>query len=128
MNFFLQALVQEPKMVKFGYCSLGKIWKISGESDEENQENWIFVVKFAITGNLNHLGRADIWYGDGTFSVCPNIYYQLYTTHAEVHGQIVPLVYSLLPSKSKQCYKLVVTVERLNGTKRDQSKFKGLQR
>ena len=65
---------------------------------------------FATNGNLSQLNRADIWYGDGPFSFCPNIFYQLYTIHAEVHGQIVPLVYILLPSKSKQCYKLMLSL------------------
>ena len=94
----------------------GEVWvwqfredleNISGVSDEENQENGIFIIMFATTRNLTHLGRADIWYGDGTFSVHPNIFYQLYTIHAEVHGKIVPVVYSLLSSKSKQFYKFM---------------------
>ena len=59
---------------------------------------------FPTIGNLQHLGRAETWYGGGTFSVCSSLSYQLYTIHAEVHDQIVPLVFTLLPSKSKRCY------------------------
>ena len=65
------------------------------------------MIIFATAANLNYLGRSDIWYGDGTFTVCPSLFYQLYTLHAEVHGQIVPLLYSLFPLKSKHCYKFM---------------------
>ena len=65
------------------------------------------MIIFATAANLNYLDRSDIWYGDGLLQVCPSLFYQLYTLHAEVHGQIVPLLYSLLPSKSKQCYKFM---------------------
>ena len=74
------------------------------ESDTDNQDKEMLVVIFPTSGNLSHLGKADVWYKDGSFSVCQNLLYQLYTIHAAVHGQIVPLVFSLLPSKSKRCY------------------------
>ena len=67
----------------------------------------MFIIVFTTVGNLHHLGRAETWYGDGTFSVCPYLFYQLYTIHAEVHGQILPLVFNLLPSKSKRCYQFM---------------------
>ena len=67
------------------------------------------ILMFATAANLHHLGKADVWYGDGTFKVCPKLFYQLYTIHAEVHGQILPLVFSLLPSKSKKCYRFMWT-------------------
>ena len=48
----------------------------------------MLVVIFETAGNVSHLVRADVWYGDGTFSVCPNLFYQLYTIHAAVHGKL----------------------------------------
>ena len=60
------------------------------------------ILMFATAVNLHHLSKADVCYGDGTFKVCPKLLYQLYTIHTEVHGQILPLVFSLLPSKSKK--------------------------
>ena len=36
---------------------------------------------------------------DGTFQVCPRIFYQMFTIHAVVNGIHVPLVYCLLPNK-----------------------------
>lgn len=73
--------------------------------DEENDS--ILIIIFATTGNLHHLSRAKVWYGDGTFKVCPTLFYQLYTLHAEVHGQVVPLVYTLLPGKSQRSYRFM---------------------
>ena len=80
---------------------------VEAEDDEEVTDEDLQVIIFATMGNLQHLGRANIWYGDVTFSVCPSLFYQLYTIHAEVYGQTVPLVYSLLPSKSRKCYKFM---------------------
>ena len=95
--------MQEPWKEKFW------VWQcredMSGnDGDTDNQDKEMLVVIFATAGTLSHLGRADIWYGDGNFLVYPNLFYQLYTIHAAVHGQIVPLVFSLLPSKSKRYY------------------------
>ena len=56
----------------------------SFDSDEDNSQDDLLVIIFATSG-----------------------IYQLYTLHEEVHGQILPLVYSLLPSKSKKCYKFM---------------------
>ena len=52
---------------------------LEGESDEENQDDNIKMIISATAVNLHYLGRSDIWYGDGTFTVCPSLSYQLYT-------------------------------------------------
>ena len=44
---------------------------VEAEDDEDVTEEDLQVIIFATMGNLKHLGRANIWYGDGTFSVCP---------------------------------------------------------
>ncbi len=43
-------------------------------------------------------------YTDGTFKTCPRLFYQIFTIHAFFHGQQFPLVYCLLPSKSREVY------------------------
>ena len=68
----------------------------------ENPQADMLIIIFVTVGNLDYLGRAETWYGDGTFSVCPSLFYQLYIIHAEAHGPIVPLIFNLLPSKSKR--------------------------
>jgi len=44
------------------------------------------------------------WFSDGTFSSCPNLFYQFYTIHAVFHTEIISLVYALLPDKKETTY------------------------
>ncbi|XP_067668115.1 uncharacterized protein [Haliotis asinina] len=59
---------------------------------------------FTMTSNLQHLSRADTFYCDGTFSISPSIYNQLYTIHAMVNHKMFPLIYGLLPDKKQPTY------------------------
>ena len=59
---------------------------------------------FATEENLRHLAEAETIYVDGTFEVCPRLFYQVFTINAFLHGQQFPLVYGLLPSKSRDSY------------------------
>ena len=70
----------------------------SGSEDE----NRFFM--FATKGNLRQLGRSKTWYVDGTFKVCPSLFYQLFTMHAMIGGSVVPLVYTLLQNKTEVAY------------------------
>ena len=80
-------------------------WRTTSKGD-----NWLLVditlegtdrvIIFCTEQNLRHLGRSTIWYGDGTFSVAPQHFYQLYTIHGVVLRQTLPLVYCLLTKKS----------------------------
>lgn len=53
---------------------------------------------------MNSLEQADLWMGDGTFDVCPQVFYQLYTVHCKIGNSYPPCVYFLLPSKSQAIY------------------------
>ena len=44
------------------------------------------------------------WFIDGTFKVCPDIFYQLFTVHVLVQDNVLPCLYGLLPNKSKDTY------------------------
>ena len=72
------------------------------DEDDNNQVHQMVIL--ATTQNLKYLAAATVWYGDGTFSIVPSLFYQLYTIHAPVFGKIVPLVYALLPRKTYTCY------------------------
>ena len=61
------------------------------------------LIVFTTKSNLNLLNNKKV-YGDGTFKVVPNLWYQIYTIHAEVSGKVVPLAFSLLPSKKAETY------------------------
>lgn len=48
--------------------------------------------------------KKDTIYGDGTFDKVPNLYYQLYTWHAQVGNSYPPCVYVLLTKKTEGIY------------------------
>lgn len=70
----------------------------SGKDDEDR-----FLI-FSTQKNLQLLAQSKRWYSDGTFKTVPEVFFQLYTIHAEVYGTVVPLVYVLMPKKTEQMY------------------------
>ena len=52
---------------------------------------------FSTNENLRLLATAETIYVDGTFEICPRLFYQVFTINAFVRGQQFPLVYGLLP-------------------------------
>ncbi|CAF1091814.1 unnamed protein product [Rotaria sordida] len=72
-------------------------------------ENFIFyedesMVIFTCDKNLLILNQCKHWFMDGTFSICPKSYYQLFTVHGMYSSQIIPLVYVLLIGKDTNDY------------------------
>ena len=49
------------------------------------------------------LTQSTHWFCDGTFKVVPELFYQMYTIHAEVREKIFP-IYALLPNKTQINY------------------------
>ena len=45
-----------------------------------------------------------LWLCDGTFKICPMIFYQLYTIRIQIGGFYPPCLYALLPNKTEQTY------------------------
>lgn len=70
----------------------------SGVGDAER----IFI--FATQQGLRLLANYDHWFMDGTFKLCPEVFYQIYTIHAQVNDQILPCIFGLLPSKTEMIY------------------------
>ena len=56
--------------------------------------------------------NASIWFGDGTFSVVPEMYFQLYTVHTKIGNNYPPFVYFLLPNKTKETYRRMFNILR----------------
>ena len=50
------------------------------------------------------LATSETIHVDGTFEICPRLLYQVFTINTFVHGQQFPLVYGLLPGKSREVY------------------------
>lgn len=58
---------------------------------------------------LDGLARADVWLADGTFSVVPSIFFQLYSIHFEFGSGINPAaVYCLLNNKTQESYTAIL--------------------
>ncbi|CAF3703869.1 unnamed protein product [Rotaria socialis] len=64
------------------------------------------LIIFTTKTNLSILKQNKHWFTDGTFKVCPDDYYQLFTLHAMMTNAIIPLVYGLLIGKSADDYNL----------------------
>jgi len=64
---------------------------------------------FSTEKNLSILQDCEDIFSDGTFSITPNLFEQLYSIHGNVHGSIFPLVYVLMPSKKQHLYEEALT-------------------
>ena len=59
---------------------------------------------FGTNQSLQLLSQSQNWFGDGTFKVCPQIFFQIYTIHAQINGRILHCIYALLPNKTEETY------------------------
>ncbi|XP_046552148.1 uncharacterized protein LOC124261815 [Haliotis rubra] len=62
------------------------------------------ILIFSTAEMLDILANAETIYMDGTFFVCPSLWQQVYIVHCLVDGQMFPVAFSLLPSKSRDTY------------------------
>ena len=62
------------------------------------------ILIFASPQSIRLLGRSSHWFADGTFKVCPELFFQLYTVHAHDNGRIFPCAFALLPNKTQGTY------------------------
>ena len=72
---------------------------------DEGEKNRMLV--FATQTNLEHLCNARTIYADGTFYTCPGLFFQLYTWHCFIDGQMYPLMFAFLPGKYEETYETV---------------------
>jgi hypothetical protein len=82
----------------------GRRFLIAGENSE--------MVIFSTDDNLRTLAACTTLQMDGTFKSCPSIYAQLYTIHGVVNNVTLPLVYALLPNKTRSTYNDLIQVVR----------------
>lgn len=62
------------------------------------------ILIFSTRDNIDLLEKAEHVYMDGTFKTTPKIFYQIYIIHAFLNSVQLPLVYVLLPNKTKETY------------------------
>ena len=63
----------------------------SGQSDADR----IFI--FGTNQSLDLLSQSQNWFGDGTFKVRPQIFFQIYTFHAQIKGAYSSLRLRFVP-------------------------------
>lgn len=67
------------------------------------------LIMLGCTELLDGLARANLWIADGTFKVCPTLFFQLYTIHFELRPGIVPAaVYCLVENKQRVTYERII--------------------
>jgi hypothetical protein len=59
---------------------------------------------FATTESLRDLENADIFFCNGTFYTCPNLFYQVYSIHIPIDDVMTPVIYAFLPGRSQATY------------------------
>ncbi|XP_068246839.1 uncharacterized protein [Palaemon carinicauda] len=62
------------------------------------------ILLFSPPTNISLLEKSDNWFGDGTFKIVPELFYQLYTIHCLTSERVIPCVYALLPNKRQAAY------------------------
>jgi len=67
---------------------------------------------FATENNLTTLASSSQWFCDGTFSVTPLLFTQMYSIHCEFQDGVLPMVYVLMSRMTKNDY--VNVLEALN--------------
>ena len=75
----------------------------SGVGDAER------ILLFGTDDALALMRQSDHWFGDGTFSVSPLVFFQLYTIHSICEGKVIPCLYALLPNKTGATYDRLLT-------------------
>jgi hypothetical protein len=63
------------------------------------------IVCYASNFGLGLLRKAECWSSDGTFSTCPDPFFQLYTVHAHLGATSYPAAFLFLPGKKKLHYR-----------------------
>ena len=72
--------------------------------DSGKEELRRYIICTTTTQNSDELQFSANWVEEGTFAVCLSLFYQFYTMHGVTEDTTVPLVYSLLRSKTKEMY------------------------
>ena len=93
----LESVDEIPEPLKLTHSGDTFLYFDSGKSDSR-------VLVFATLPALDLLSQSEICHCDGTFSVAPDLFYQVYTIHGVIENAVIPLVYALLPNKTQDTY------------------------
>ena len=71
--------------------------------DSENADSNRILI-FGTNRTVQLLIEYRHWFVDGTFKIVPELFFQLYSLHALVLGDVIPCLYALLPNKTEATY------------------------
>ena len=66
------------------------------------------LILFGIEHAIEQLRESSHWFAYGTFKVCPNLFFQVYTLHALENGRSFPYIYGLLSNKTEKNLEQIV--------------------
>ena len=67
------------------------------------------ILALASDEQIDILQNTDDFLIDGTFKIVPEMFYPLYITHAVYQDHVVPVIYALLRTKSKDTYRRLIS-------------------
>ena len=88
---------------RYQVTQAGEQFMIFDRGVGDNERILIFVTQQGI----HFLSNNSHWFMDGTFKLCPEIFYQIYTIHALNNNQVFPCVFALLPNKNEVTYNVL---------------------
>ena len=96
--FTLQEGEDIPEEIKYTVSGARFLLYDSGVRDLER------IVIFSTETNLIHLNYNKTWVCDGTFSVVPSNFEQLYTIQIQIRNKFVPILFCLMKRKNSRSY------------------------
>lgn len=95
--FFVKFIVIS---IEFPLCNAGELFVLCEKSFNAEK-----IIILGTKYSLEQLSRAKCWLMDGTFEIAPLIMRQLFSIHGKVGTEIVPLIFCIMSSKSKDAYR-----------------------
>ncbi|KAG0432890.1 hypothetical protein DMUE_5468 [Dictyocoela muelleri] len=74
------------------------------------------ILIFANSERLDYIKNSEIWLGDGTFKMAPEVFYQIYIIYIQIFKSFIPIIFGLLPDKTERSYsRLFAQISKLLG-------------
>ncbi|CAF0828909.1 unnamed protein product [Brachionus calyciflorus] len=93
------------------FTKSGKLFVLY-DSGQEDQDR---IIILATEDNIEILNSETVWFVDGTFSVTPNAFFQIFTINVNKNNRNLALVYSFLPNKQQITYTRLFNILKSNG-------------
>lgn len=99
-----------PRDMKFDIPQIYSPYVLFDSGREDNDR----IIILGKNDLLKFLERKTCWLADGTFKVCPDLFFQLYSIHVQEESTSWPCVLALLPGKSQEIYsRLFIALKNL---------------